>query len=318
MGHHREAQTFTGRSPGPPICHRHIRHHGARNDHGHSQNFATASIPHQAFAELRRRKAFADPRAFRRAGLHQFSRCVAWLEAGAGAEDSVSRPAAASFKHVNPAGVGLGGENLDATFSARTFPSRLGAVAVGGRLPSRAAGRSHRLIWRFHRLERHDRPCDGADHQERGVRRRDRPRLDADALALLREKRDGRFIVLTIDPAYEPEGVEVRDEFGLTLVQDRDISDAPSLSASQIVTANRHLPTAASDDLSLAMIVARHTQSNAVVLAANGRPSASAQGSSHASLRPASPARRRKPRCCRTIRRSSTFNSGPGSGVSRR
>ncbi len=66
-----------------------------------------------------------------------------------------------------------------------------------------------------------------------------------------------------------PKGVEVRDEFGLTLVQDRDTSVAPVLQASQAVTSHAQLDPADECGLSLAMIVARHTQSNAVVLTAD-------------------------------------------------
>src|SRR5260370_14152141 len=43
------------------------------------------------------------------------------------------------------------------------------------------------------------------------------PGYDPEALSILREKRDGRFLVLSIDSGYEPKGVEARDEFGLTL-----------------------------------------------------------------------------------------------------
>ena len=43
------------------------------------------------------------------------------------------------------------------------------------------------------------------------------PACNPEALSILRGKRDGRFLALTIDPDYKPEGVEIRDEYGLTL-----------------------------------------------------------------------------------------------------
>jgi phosphoribosylaminoimidazolecarboxamide formyltransferase/IMP cyclohydrolase/phosphoribosylaminoimidazolecarboxamide formyltransferase len=96
------------------------------------------------------------------------------------------------------------------------------------------------------------------------------PGYDLEALSILREKRAGRFLVLSIDSGYEPKGVEARDEFGLTLVQDRDFSDVPDVSVAQIVTSNSSLHNDAAEGLLLAMIVAKHTQSNAVAVVADG------------------------------------------------
>lgn len=182
-----------------------------------------------------------------------------------------ARPAAASFKHVNPAGVGLGDESLTESFRRAHFLpdwtlSPLAVAYLRARQADRIASYGD-----FIALSEVINLATAQIIKSVASDGVIAPGCDADALALLRSKREGRFIVLRIDPSYEPEGVEVRDEFGLTLTQDRDIADAPSLSASQVVTANRHLPVAAVDDLALAMIVARHTQSNAVVLAANGQ-----------------------------------------------
>jgi AICAR transformylase/IMP cyclohydrolase PurH len=226
--------------------------------------------PHQAFAELRSERPSPIRVLSGSPGYINFLDALRGWKLVRELRQRFARPAAASFKHVNPAGVGLGAQNLDETFRRAHFlPSwELSPLAVAY-LRARQADRIA-SYGDFIAL---------SDHVDLATARIIKsvasdgviaPGIDADALALLREKRDGRFIVLAIDPTYEPEGVEVRDEFGLTLVQDRDASDAPLLSASQIVTAARNLPPSAADDLTLAMIVARHTQSNAVVLAANG------------------------------------------------
>lgn len=181
------------------------------------------------------------------------------------------RPAAASFKHVNPAGAGLGDDHLDETFRRAHFLadwtlSPLAIAYIRARQADRIASYGD-----FIALS--DRIDVAAAQVIKSVASDGviAPGCDPHALSILRAKRDGRFLVLTIDPDYEPEGPEIRDEFGLTLVQERDTSDAPTLSPSQVVTATARLDAGDGDDLSLAMIVARHTQSNAVVLAAQGR-----------------------------------------------
>jgi AICAR transformylase/IMP cyclohydrolase PurH len=146
------------------------------------------------------------------------------------------QPAAASFKHVNPAGAGFGGGSLDDVYRRAHFLpdwtlSPLAVAYVRARQADRIASYGDFIALSD--------PVDLATAlviksvASDGVIA---PGCDAEALSVLRGKRGGRFIVLTIDPDYEPEGVEIRDEFGLTLVQDRDTSDAPDLSASQAAT----------------------------------------------------------------------------------
>jgi AICAR transformylase/IMP cyclohydrolase PurH len=227
--------------------------------------------PHQAFAELRSPKPSPITVLSGAPGTVNFLDALRGWKLVRELRRGFARPAAASFKHVNPAGVGIGGEHLDAGFlRAHFLPDReLSPLAVAY-LRARQADRIASYGDFIALSDTIDFPTAQIIKSvaSDGVIA---PGCDKDALALLRGKREGRFIVLAIDPAYEPQGLEVRDEFGLTLVQDRDVSDAPALSTSQIVTACKHLTEAAADDLSLAMIVARHTQSNAVVLAANGQ-----------------------------------------------
>jgi phosphoribosylaminoimidazolecarboxamide formyltransferase / IMP cyclohydrolase len=179
-----------------------------------------------------------------------------------------ARPAAASFKHVNPAGVGLGGGVLDDTYRRAHFLpdwnlSPLTVACLRARQADRIASYGDFIAL-----------SDPVDVETALVIKSlasdgvIAPACEPDALSILRSKREGRFVVMTIDPAYEPEGLELRDEFGLTLAQDRDTTPAPILQASQAVTVRKEVGPADAAGLSLAMIVARHTQSNAVVLAA--------------------------------------------------
>ena len=180
-------------------------------------------------------------------------------------------PAAASLKHVNPAGVGLGDGALDEAYRRVHFLpdwslSPLATAYVRARQADRIASYGDFIalsdpIDLETALVIKNMASDGVIA----------PGCGTQALSVLRSKRGGRFIVLTIDPDYEPRGVEIRDELGLKIAQDRDTSEAPALDASQAVTADARLSANDAERLSLAMIVARHTQSNAVVLAAHGQ-----------------------------------------------
>jgi phosphoribosylaminoimidazolecarboxamide formyltransferase/IMP cyclohydrolase len=180
------------------------------------------------------------------------------------------KPAAASYKHVNPAGAALGAASLDEAYRRAHFLpdwelSPLAVAYIRARQADRIASYGDFIALSD--------PVDVATalvikgFAADGVIA---PGYDSEALSILRGKRDGRFLVLAVDPGYEPEGVESRDEFGLTLLQDRDTTEVPEISAAQIVTANACLDDGAVEGLLLAMIVARHTHSNAMVVAARG------------------------------------------------
>jgi phosphoribosylaminoimidazolecarboxamide formyltransferase / IMP cyclohydrolase len=179
-------------------------------------------------------------------------------------------PAAASYKHVNPAGAALGAGSLDRAYRRAHFLpdwelTPLAVATIRARQADRIASYGDFIALSD--------PVEVATalvikgFASDGVIA---PGYDREALSMLCGKRDGRFLVLAVDPNHEPEGVESRDEFGLTLRQDRDTSEIPAISAAQIVTANACLDDGAADGLLLAMIVARHTHSNAMVVAAPG------------------------------------------------
>ncbi len=88
---------------------------------------------------------------------------------------------------------------------------------------------------------------------------------------VLRRKQEGRYLVLAIDPDFEPGRAESRTpEFGLTMTQDADTCDVPHPRAAKVVSQSGTLTDGNRDDLLLAMIVAKNTQSNAVVIAMDG------------------------------------------------
>jgi len=182
-----------------------------------------------------------------------------------------ARAAAASYKHVNPAGVGLGGGALPEDFLTRHFFGDLAVLPLArAHLRARQADRQS-SYGDFVALS------DIVDVETAELLRRVAsdgviaPGFTPEALSILRGKREGRYLVLAIDPNFEPGATESRTEFGLTLTQDADSCEVPDPHNAKAVSKNHGLTDGERDDLLLAMVVAKHTQSNAVVVADSGR-----------------------------------------------
>lgn len=97
------------------------------------------------------------------------------------------------------------------------------------------------------------------------------PAYESDALDILKKKKQGKYAVVQIDPAYEPSVLETRDVFGVTFEQryhDRPVTPSDF---SNIVTKNKDLPESAVRDMLIAWITLKYTQSNSVCYAADGQ-----------------------------------------------
>ncbi|MFA6844954.1 MAG: phosphoribosylaminoimidazolecarboxamide formyltransferase [Sphaerochaetaceae bacterium] len=97
------------------------------------------------------------------------------------------------------------------------------------------------------------------------------PCYDDDALSLLRGKKEGQYIVLQIDPAYQPEAVERRQVFGITFEQGRNTVILDQRVLSPIVTKAKVLSESAKTDLVVALVTLKYTQSNSVCYAQRGQ-----------------------------------------------
>ncbi len=93
------------------------------------------------------------------------------------------------------------------------------------------------------------------------------PGFTKEALALLKAKRKGTYTILEIDPAYTPDPLERRDVFGITFEQERSSRLLDESTLNPIVTDNTDLPKSAKVDLVLAMTALQYTQSNSVCYA---------------------------------------------------
>jgi len=181
------------------------------------------------------------------------------------------RPAAASFKHVNPAGVGLGGGDLPEVFMATHFFGDLALSPLATAYLRARQGDRISSYGDFVALS--DRVDIETAEVLKGMASDGviAPGFTPEALTLLRRKRHGRYLVLVIEPTFEPGKMESRTEFGLTMMQAADTCDVPDPHAAKVVSQNGSLTDSNRNDLLLAMIVAKHAESNAVVIAMDGQ-----------------------------------------------
>lgn len=97
------------------------------------------------------------------------------------------------------------------------------------------------------------------------------PDYEPAALELLKAKKGGKYAVIQIDPAYEPEIQESRDVFGVTFEQHRHDRLVTTRDLTNIVTKNKDLPDPVMRDLMIAWITLKFTQSNSVCFVKDGQ-----------------------------------------------
>jgi phosphoribosylaminoimidazolecarboxamide formyltransferase/IMP cyclohydrolase len=97
------------------------------------------------------------------------------------------------------------------------------------------------------------------------------PGYEAEALEILKAKKKGGYVIMQIDPDYQPEPLESRDIFGITLEQQRNNAVISKELFANIVTDNKSLPPQAIRDLLIATITLKYTQSNSICFAYDGQ-----------------------------------------------
>ena len=97
------------------------------------------------------------------------------------------------------------------------------------------------------------------------------PGYTEEALAILKEKKNGNYNVIQIDPSYVPKPVERKEVFGITFEQGRNELVIDGNFFENIVTEEKNLPESAKIDLAIAMITLKYTQSNSVCYVKGGQ-----------------------------------------------
>ncbi|MCI6637969.1 MAG: phosphoribosylaminoimidazolecarboxamide formyltransferase [Bilifractor sp.] len=180
-------------------------------------------------------------------------------------------PAAASFKHVSPAGAAVGlplTDTLKKIYFVDDMPelSPLACAYVRARGADRMSS-----FGDFISLS------DVCDASTASVIKREvsdgviAPGYTDEALEILHQKKNGNYVVIQIDPEYVPAPLEKRQIFGVTFEQGRQELDINDELLSNIVTKNKDLPESALRDLKISLITLKYTQSNSVCFVKDGQ-----------------------------------------------
>ena len=182
-------------------------------------------------------------------------------------------PAAASFKHVSPAGAAVGlplNDTLRKIYFVDDVDFELTPLASAY---ARARGADRMCSYGdFCALS------DICDEATAKLIRREvsdgviAPGYTPEALEILKNKRKGTYCVIRIDPDYVPEPVEHKQVFGITFEQGRNNVDLGDASLFEdIPTQNKTFTPEALRDLKIALITLKYTQSNSVCYVKDGQ-----------------------------------------------
>ena len=188
-------------------------------------------------------------------------------------QDATGWPAAASFKHVSPAGAAIGlplTDTLKKIYFVDDFDEPLSPIASA-----------------YARARGADRMCSYGDFvalsttcdlQTALLLKREvsdgviAPSYTPEALAVLREKRKGTYNVIQIDPTYVPAPIEHKQVFGITFEQGRnEVHLTDDALFVDVPTRNKTFTPEAKRDLIIALITLKYTQSNSVCYAKDGQ-----------------------------------------------
>jgi phosphoribosylaminoimidazolecarboxamide formyltransferase/IMP cyclohydrolase len=194
--------------------------------------------------------------------------------------ETLGQPAAASFKHVSPAGAAIGLPLSDELRAAYFVPadedlSPLAAAYARARGADRVSSYGDWVAL-----------SETVDESTARLLRREvsdgviAPGYESAALEILRAKRSGTYTILQIDPAYAPpdDALERRTVFGVTLEQQRNAAIPGEALLERVVTAARDIPAVARRDMLVALVTLKYTQSNSVCFVTDGQVIGSGAG----------------------------------------
>lgn len=185
-------------------------------------------------------------------------------------KEATGLPAAASFKHVSPAGAAVAIPMSD-TLKKIYFVDDLELSPIATAY-ARARGADRMSSYGdFVALS------DTCDAQTATLLAREvsdgviAPGYTQEALEILKTKRKGNYNVIQIDEAYQPAPIEHKDVYGITFEQGRNEIKINEEMLQNIVSENKELPQEAKRDLLIALITLKYTQSNSVCYVKDGQ-----------------------------------------------
>src|SRR6266496_1502406 len=185
-------------------------------------------------------------------------------------EQTIGLPAAASFKHVSPSGAAV-------AVPLSNILKKIYFVDDMELSPLATAYARARGVDRMSSFGDFIALSDSVDVSTAKLISREvsdgviAPAYDPEALAILKKKKQGKYVVIQIDPAYEPQITETRKVFGVNMEQRRNDRPVSHEDLKNIVTQCKDLPESAVRDMFIAWITLKFTQSNSVCYVADGQ-----------------------------------------------
>ncbi|KAG5664144.1 hypothetical protein KAF25_006729 [Fusarium avenaceum] len=188
---------------------------------------------------------------------------------------ALGKPAAASFKHVSPAGAAIGlplTEDEKKVYFVHDIEGIDESALAQAYARARGADRMSSFGDMIALSDVVDVPTARIISKEvsDGVIA---PGYEDTALEILKKKKGGRYLVLQIDPEYNPPATETRTVYGINLQQHRNDVEITPKHFNTIITPKdtASLPESAARDLTISTITLKYTQSNSVCYAYNGQ-----------------------------------------------
>ena len=185
-------------------------------------------------------------------------------------KQALNLPAAASFKHVSPAGAAVGiplsdtlrksyfvddleMSPLSTAYARARGADRISSYGDWAALSDKVDVPTARILSRE--------VSDGVIA----------PGYEEEVLDILKKKKNGRYVVIEIDANYEPEELETREVFGIRFEQKRNDLEISSDLLQNVATNNKELPPSAIRDLIVITTAIKYTQSNTIGFAIDGQ-----------------------------------------------
>lgn len=184
--------------------------------------------------------------------------------------EATGLPAAASFKHVSPAGAAVA-VPLSETLKKMYFVEGIELTPMAtAYIRARGADRMS-SYGDFAALSDE---CDAATARFLAREVSDgviAPSYSAEALEILKTKRKGNYLVIQMNPNYKAPELETKEVFGVTFEQKRNDIKITEELFNNIPTKNKNIIDEAKRDLLIALITLKYTQSNSVCYAKDGQ-----------------------------------------------
>ena len=188
-------------------------------------------------------------------------------------KQALDMPAAASFKHVSPTSAAVGRKMSDRLKKA-CFVDDIDGLDDSPIATAYARARGTDRMSSFGDFIALSDVCD--ETCARLIKREVSdgiiaPGYTQEALDILEKKKGGRYLVLKMDPSYEPAAVEKKQVYGVTFSQKHNDVKLDRSCLTNIVTRNKELPDEAKENMIIALIALKYTQSNSVAFAYDGQ-----------------------------------------------